>query len=169
MSSTTGSSTELCRRANLMQDLHAGLHSVKWTSSGFETGSATQTVSTQDPQRIQREVHYETTVAIVRDRIVQTAMKLVLEPIFEADFHPCSYGYRPQRSAKMAAQPKTTLQSRFRRAFPPRRLVLSSFSSSPELLRQATPPTTGTSARWLPAYPEGQAVLLAMVFRPPAP
>jgi len=42
-------------------------------------------------------------IATVRDRVVQTAMKLVLEPIFEADFHPCSYGYRPQRSAKMAS------------------------------------------------------------------
>jgi RNA-directed DNA polymerase len=31
-------------------------------------------------------------------------MKLVLEPIFEADFHPCSYGYRPQRNAKMASK-----------------------------------------------------------------
>jgi RNA-directed DNA polymerase len=43
-------------------------------------------------------------IATVRDRIVQTAMKLVLEPIFEADFHPCSYGYRPQRNAKMASR-----------------------------------------------------------------
>jgi RNA-directed DNA polymerase len=42
-------------------------------------------------------------IATVRDRIVQTAMKLVLEPIFEADFHPCSYGYRPRRNAKMAS------------------------------------------------------------------
>jgi group II intron reverse transcriptase/maturase len=42
-------------------------------------------------------------IAIVRDRVVQTAMKLVLEPIFEADFHPCSYGYRPRRDAKMAS------------------------------------------------------------------
>jgi group II intron reverse transcriptase/maturase len=42
-------------------------------------------------------------IATVRDRVVQTAMKLVLEPIFEADFHPCSYGYRPQRDAKMAS------------------------------------------------------------------
>jgi group II intron reverse transcriptase/maturase len=31
-------------------------------------------------------------------------MKLVLEPIFEADFHDCSYGYRPRRSAKMASK-----------------------------------------------------------------
>ena len=33
----------------------------------------------------------------VRDRIVQASLKLVLEPIFEADFHPCSYGFRPRR------------------------------------------------------------------------
>ena len=42
-------------------------------------------------------------IATVQDRVVQTAMKLVLEPIFEADFHPCSYGYGPQRDAKMAS------------------------------------------------------------------
>ncbi|MGH3601907.1 MAG: group II intron reverse transcriptase/maturase [Pseudonocardiaceae bacterium] len=35
----------------------------------------------------------------VRDRIVQAATKIVLEPIFEADFLPCSYGFRPKRSA----------------------------------------------------------------------
>jgi group II intron reverse transcriptase/maturase len=43
-------------------------------------------------------------IATVEDRVVQTAMKLVLEPIFEADFHSCSYGYRPQRNAKMACK-----------------------------------------------------------------
>src|ERR1700730_8733204 len=43
-------------------------------------------------------------IATVEDRVVQTAMKLVLEPIFEADFHDCSYGYRPRRSAKMASK-----------------------------------------------------------------
>jgi RNA-directed DNA polymerase len=42
-------------------------------------------------------------IATVEDRVVQTAMKLILEPIFEADFHDCSYGYRPQRDAKMAS------------------------------------------------------------------
>lgn len=42
-------------------------------------------------------------IATVRDRVVQTAMKLVWEPIFEADFHPCSYAYRPRRDAKMAS------------------------------------------------------------------
>ena len=38
----------------------------------------------------------------VRDRIVQTAVKLVLEPIFEAGFEPDSYGFRPRKSAHQA-------------------------------------------------------------------
>ena len=33
------------------------------------------------------------------DRVVQAVLKLVLEPIFEADFAPCSYGFRPNRRA----------------------------------------------------------------------
>ena len=35
-------------------------------------------------------------IPTIRDRVVQTAAKLVLEPIFEADFDPNAYGYRPQ-------------------------------------------------------------------------
>jgi RNA-directed DNA polymerase len=38
-------------------------------------------------------------IATVRDRVVQAALKLVLEPVFEADFLPCSYGFRPGRRA----------------------------------------------------------------------
>ena len=38
-------------------------------------------------------------IATVRDRVVQAALKLVLEPIWEADFLPCSYGFRPKRRA----------------------------------------------------------------------
>jgi RNA-directed DNA polymerase len=38
-------------------------------------------------------------IPTVRDRVVQAALKLVLEPIFEADFEPCSYGFRPGRRA----------------------------------------------------------------------
>lgn len=38
-------------------------------------------------------------IPTVRDRIVQTAAKLILEPIFEADFRDCSHGFRPGRSA----------------------------------------------------------------------
>jgi group II intron reverse transcriptase/maturase len=42
-------------------------------------------------------------IPAVRDRVAQAAVKLVIEPIFEADFLPCSYGYRPGRSAQDAA------------------------------------------------------------------
>ena len=40
----------------------------------------------------------------VRDRIAQAAVKIVIEPIFEADFRPCSFGFRPKRSAHMAIE-----------------------------------------------------------------
>jgi RNA-directed DNA polymerase len=36
---------------------------------------------------------------VIADRVVQAALKLVLEPIFEADFEPVSYGFRPMRRA----------------------------------------------------------------------
>ena len=41
-------------------------------------------------------------IPTVKDRIVQTAVKLVVEPIFEAQFCPMSYGFRPGRSCKDA-------------------------------------------------------------------
>jgi len=41
-------------------------------------------------------------IPAVKDRIVQTALKLVIEPIFESEFEESSYGFRPQRSAKDA-------------------------------------------------------------------
>ena len=43
-------------------------------------------------------------IPTVRDRVVQTATLLILEPIFEADFLECSYGFRPGRSAHQALQ-----------------------------------------------------------------
>jgi RNA-directed DNA polymerase len=43
-------------------------------------------------------------IPTVRDRVVQTAVLLILEPIFEADFLDCSYGFRPQRSAHQALE-----------------------------------------------------------------
>jgi RNA-directed DNA polymerase len=43
-------------------------------------------------------------IANVRDRVVQQALKIVIEPIFEADFLPCSYGFRPRRDAHQALQ-----------------------------------------------------------------
>jgi RNA-directed DNA polymerase len=42
-------------------------------------------------------------IPTVRDRVVQAALRLVLEPIFENDFHAHSYGFRPGRSAQQAA------------------------------------------------------------------
>lgn len=54
-------------------------------------------------------------VPTVKDRVVQSAMKNILEPIFEADFYPCSHGFRPGKSAHGAIEqlrkhlrPKTT-------------------------------------------------------------
>jgi RNA-directed DNA polymerase len=43
-------------------------------------------------------------IPTIRDRVVQTAVKLVIEPIFEADLEPNTYGYRPQRSATDAIE-----------------------------------------------------------------
>lgn len=43
-------------------------------------------------------------IPTIRDRVVQTAAKLMLEPIFEADLEPSAYGYRPKRSAHDAIQ-----------------------------------------------------------------
>jgi RNA-directed DNA polymerase len=48
-------------------------------------------------------------IPTVRDRVAQMAATLVLEPIFEADFHPCSYGFRPRRNATQALE---TLRTR---------------------------------------------------------
>ena len=43
-------------------------------------------------------------IPTIRDRVVQQAAKLVLEPIFEADLEDCAYGYRPRRSAQDAVK-----------------------------------------------------------------
>jgi group II intron reverse transcriptase/maturase len=48
-------------------------------------------------------------IPTVRDRVAQMAATLVLEPIFEADFQPCSYGFRPKRNATQALE---TLRTR---------------------------------------------------------
>jgi RNA-directed DNA polymerase len=43
-------------------------------------------------------------IPAVRDRIVQAAVKTIIEPVFEADFLPCSFGFRPKRSTHDALQ-----------------------------------------------------------------
>ncbi len=53
-------------------------------------------------------------IATVTDRVVQASLKLVLEPVFEADFLPCSYGFRPNRRAHDAVAEVRYLASRSR-------------------------------------------------------
>ena len=43
-------------------------------------------------------------IPTVKDRIVQMATKIAIEPVFEADFRDCSYGFRPKRSARQALE-----------------------------------------------------------------
>jgi RNA-directed DNA polymerase len=59
---------------------------------------AVRRVDIDKPDRGKRPLGIPT----VRDRVVQTACLLILEPIFEADFEDCSYGYRPKRNAHQA-------------------------------------------------------------------
>jgi RNA-directed DNA polymerase len=74
----------------------------------------TSTVPTRPkhPDTRLQEGQYETSVPTVTDRVVQAALKLVLEPIFEADFLPCSYGFRPNRRAHDAIAEIHALTSR---------------------------------------------------------
>jgi RNA-directed DNA polymerase len=66
----------------------------------------TSTVPTRPkhPDTRLQEGQYETSVPTVRDRVAQQATKLVLEPVFEADFASVSYGFRPKRSATQAME-----------------------------------------------------------------
>jgi len=66
--------------------------------------SPTQPISPHNPEPQLQERQYETTIPTVRDRVVQAASKIVLEPIFEADMLDCSFGFRPRRSAHDALQ-----------------------------------------------------------------
>ena len=51
-------------------------------------------------------------ISAIADRVVQASLKLVLEPIFEEDFHLCSYGFRPNRRAHDAVAEVRYLASR---------------------------------------------------------
>ncbi|EUA28023.1 reverse transcriptase family protein [Mycobacterium xenopi 4042] len=87
---------------------HRGL-SARWRRSDCLRGSVRNSRSGVPPDPV-REVTIPKAngklrslgIATVADRVVQASLKLVLEPIFEADFHPCSYGFRPRRRAQDA-------------------------------------------------------------------
>jgi RNA-directed DNA polymerase len=51
-----------------------------------------------------RQARRALSITTVRDRIVQTAIKIVVEPIFEGDFVPCSFGFRPDRASSETVQ-----------------------------------------------------------------
>ena len=67
--------------------------------TGGREGDETDGLPQPSPKADGIEVQFDVTVPTIRDRVVQTAVKLVVEPIFEADFEPNTYGYRPRRSA----------------------------------------------------------------------
>ena len=52
-------------------------------------------------------------IPTVKDRVVQMAVKLVIEPLFEADFMPCSFGFRPKKTPRMVLS--AIVQTRNRR------------------------------------------------------
>ncbi|ERS83768.1 hypothetical protein Q667_03570 [Marinobacter sp. C1S70] len=54
-------------------------------------------------------------IPTVRDRVVQQALRRIIEPIFEPDFHPSSYGYRPRRSGHHAIGKAELFIRRYRR------------------------------------------------------
>jgi RNA-directed DNA polymerase len=76
-------------------------------------------------------------VPTVRDRVVQAALKAVLEPIFEADFLDCSYGFRPGRSAHQALDVIAAEVNRGRVWVVDADIASFFDSIRPEILRQA--------------------------------
>ncbi|MBB4942891.1 group II intron reverse transcriptase/maturase [Streptosporangium album] len=56
------------------------------------------------PKPGRAEEYRPLSISTVRDRVVQAALKIVLEPVFEADFLPCSFGFRPKRATHDALQ-----------------------------------------------------------------
>ncbi len=101
-SCTIGLRASISPPVNLpLQALSPGFSlSISRLSNGCDSGSSNPLAlpKTLHLKTLLEEVHYEATVPSIRDRVVQGALKLILEAIFEADFCPNSYGYRPKRS-----------------------------------------------------------------------
>ena len=63
-------------------------------------------------------------IPTIRDRVVQGALKLILEPVFEADFQEGSYGYRPKHTAHQAVRNLSTILRHWRFLFTDSLLLL---------------------------------------------
>lgn len=92
------------RREELLATLHGELH------AGNYKPQAVKRVYIPKPDGRMRPLGIPT----VRDRVVQTAALLILEPIFEADFKDCSHGYRPGRTAHDALR---QIEEKLRRGY----------------------------------------------------
>ncbi|MCK5022539.1 MAG: group II intron reverse transcriptase/maturase [Candidatus Aenigmarchaeota archaeon] len=85
--------------ADFKQNLQSNLYQLsKELKSGEYTPQAVRRVYIDKPDGSKRGLGIPT----IRDRVVQQSLLNVLQPIFEPDFHPSSYGYRPKRSAHQA-------------------------------------------------------------------
>jgi retron-type reverse transcriptase len=89
-------------------------------------------------------------IPAIRDRVVQGALKLILEPIFEADFQPGSFGYRPKRTAHEAVDrvAKAIVQHKTRVIDIDLRSYLGVWPSK-AWRRRITVTSAGTSRRWV--------------------
>ena len=106
--STTGSRPGTCPPASAAP-------ATGWLSPGHRRSrppaapvSPAQAISTPKSQPIPAGGQYETAVPTVADRVVQAALKLVLEPIFEQDFRTCSYGFRRTGARTTRSRRSTT-------------------------------------------------------------
>ena len=80
----------------------SGCVSGRATRGSQEPPVHTKTGSTEIDSESQAESSGQLGFPTVEDRVVQASLKLVVEPIFEANFKPCSYGFRPMRRAQDA-------------------------------------------------------------------
>ncbi|MEA2011677.1 MAG: hypothetical protein U9O87_01125 [Verrucomicrobiota bacterium] len=79
---------------NFLFKLHEELKSGQYTAENIKRVYINKDANTKKPLGI----------PTVKDRVIQMAVKLIIEPLFEADFLDCSYGFRPKRSNTQIVQ-----------------------------------------------------------------